>query len=609
VIVLLGWLLDAAWLFVPLILLGLRTHLFEFLHAPHANFSAYLAYRFQTEALLHGHLSLSPVPLAGTRFQDFSYSAAGGLQQVWGLGVPLLRLPFEALAKLAGQPGFPDRWLWPVFTAAALIFLGISFKRWLAQFYPRLHRRERALLMLGVSLTFTLSPPLVGILQTRMGVYEEAIYFEQLFCWVLIALAFRLTLTASDVWKNQLRSPAIYGFSALCGLSALLRPTATLVAAPLALGVFLAITAGTTWRERYRQALPFWGAFLAGFSGVLATNALRFGSPWSFGHNINWVAHPLNLYVTRFGSITEHVSILDRVQELLGALFFDTKFNQFEFFAPDVIPGQANWVRFREFYFQAFGTSGLVALIVCLITLARRRQSVRMHQALIDASGLAFALVFAFYLYSPALTSRYLGDFSAAFSALVVFSALVWLPRTGAKAIAAALILLTVPAWSLSAPEGLPQSRPVSMNSGHIRQFLAQPSPPSPMREALSCEEAATLSPETNLHAGWLANRGCRVSWVSWLVLQEAPCIEVTYRTPSGQPLELQAKRDRAWLKSVQKTPQPEGKWSERFCEGAPPAHPPRIAQYSIAWGHPHTSEAFPREVIELLQVQTVKTP
>jgi len=79
-----------------------------------------------------------------------------------------------------------------------------------------------------------------------------------------------------------------------------------------------------------------------------------------------------------------------------------------------------------------------VALAVCLITLARRRQSAGPLRALLDASGLAFALVFAFYLYSPALTSCYLGGFSA----------LVWLPRTGAKAIAAALILLTVPAWS-----------------------------------------------------------------------------------------------------------------------------------------------------------------
>ena len=81
--------------------------------------------------------------------------------------------------------------------------------------------------------------------------FEEAVYFEQLFCWVLIGMALRLTSGKSEALKKS------FSFAALCGLSALFRPTAAWVAAPLAFGVFLAVTAGKTGRERYRQALPF----------------------------------------------------------------------------------------------------------------------------------------------------------------------------------------------------------------------------------------------------------------------------------------------------------------------------------------------------------------
>ena len=43
---------------------------------------------------------------------DLGYDMAwvkGGVQQVWGLGVPTWRLPYEALAKLFGYDAFPDR--------------------------------------------------------------------------------------------------------------------------------------------------------------------------------------------------------------------------------------------------------------------------------------------------------------------------------------------------------------------------------------------------------------------------------------------------------------------------------------------------------------------
>ena len=69
-------------------------------------YSVNMAYRRQTEALLSGALALDSDP------RKLGYDMAwaeGGVQQVWGLGVPSWRLPFELVAKLSGHDGFPDR--------------------------------------------------------------------------------------------------------------------------------------------------------------------------------------------------------------------------------------------------------------------------------------------------------------------------------------------------------------------------------------------------------------------------------------------------------------------------------------------------------------------
>src|ERR1035437_9420299 len=70
-------------------------------------YSAELSYRFQDLAFLKGHLRISEAPFGHL----FDWHWGNGLQTAWGLGVPLLRLPFEILARLAGQPFFPDRWI------------------------------------------------------------------------------------------------------------------------------------------------------------------------------------------------------------------------------------------------------------------------------------------------------------------------------------------------------------------------------------------------------------------------------------------------------------------------------------------------------------------
>ena len=67
-------------------------------------YSGDFTYRLQTAALLRGSLALQGVPHG----QRYDWAWGRGSQQVWGLGMPLLRLPFEAAAQLLGGFGFPD---------------------------------------------------------------------------------------------------------------------------------------------------------------------------------------------------------------------------------------------------------------------------------------------------------------------------------------------------------------------------------------------------------------------------------------------------------------------------------------------------------------------
>src|SRR5258705_12474015 len=64
------------------------------------------SYRLQVEALLKGSFALSSDPAA---LQHDLVWARGGVQQVWGLGVPCWRLPFDLIAKACGFVAFPDR--------------------------------------------------------------------------------------------------------------------------------------------------------------------------------------------------------------------------------------------------------------------------------------------------------------------------------------------------------------------------------------------------------------------------------------------------------------------------------------------------------------------
>src|SRR5689334_16258389 len=93
-------------------------------------YSDNLAYRFQTDALIHGALAIDTTPTGGKLLWDMLWSEQA-VHQVWGLGVPIWRFPFELIAHLVGLRFFPDRFAF----AAALAIVSYAVLRapiWIA---------------------------------------------------------------------------------------------------------------------------------------------------------------------------------------------------------------------------------------------------------------------------------------------------------------------------------------------------------------------------------------------------------------------------------------------------------------------------------------------
>ncbi|MBE0567603.1 MAG: hypothetical protein IH621_16730, partial [Krumholzibacteria bacterium] len=174
-------------------------------------------YREQVDALLHGRLALSADPAALRH--DLAW-AGGGVQQVWGLGVPLWRLVPEAVARWVGAAGFPGM---------VCFALALSLAAWLVvralrdpglpgppvrtPSLPGLPLAGGALLLLG-------APPFVNLLHSRFEIWEEAVAYE--YVWGL-ALAAALVRLAVRPTPRRLGLVCV-----LAGWGGLVRPTLVL---------------------------------------------------------------------------------------------------------------------------------------------------------------------------------------------------------------------------------------------------------------------------------------------------------------------------------------------------------------------------------------------
>ncbi len=334
--------------------------------------------RDQTTAFLRGELSLSIHP--ENLGHDLCWTDQG-VQQVWGLGIPLWQLPWEACARLLNKPPFPDR-------VAFALFLMLTAYVIMRTFVPdAFAQRDRAgpgpgqmSMALGATLGFLAFPPFLSLLSCRGAIFEEVLSYVYLFGALLASGT--MALAKSPTWTRY------WFLCALAGLGALIRPTlffyglATVATSSLVMGSHCAWqTAGRADSKKPAKVCmsisSFWvslglGAMLfVGGGGLLwFTNLLRFGDGFEFGHRLNLQRGTLfgSVYATRFDYPFSVEPMLRSARELSGALFRVHTFNSGNWYAEGIFGGQSPTVRWREFYFTTFHLGYVPLLILGWIT-------------------------------------------------------------------------------------------------------------------------------------------------------------------------------------------------------------------------------------------------
>jgi hypothetical protein len=404
-------------------------------------------YSTQENALLQGDLALSH------SLSDLNHDlawACGGIQQVWGLGIPILRLPLAILAHLFGYLVFPEH----VATGVAISMFGFWVLINLVE--PAIMRRQSpfaVLPSLGCVVLLLLFPPFWSLFTTKFMVYEEAaahVYLYGVFEAVLLLQWFRKPTRGR--W---------FTLMLVAGFGAFVRPTLVFYG----FGVWLVGTLDHCWLFRNSRKVvtnepgkngtfpttiirwePYsWcrsrfcsGAWLCGsslfFLGILAlllTNWIRFGSPTEFGHKLNVQIEVCNgsLCATRFDHPFETEPFPVVLKELVAALFIAKPYYASEYYyQPEMFWGQAKALRMRELYFKAYDGTYILPLLgtACMVGYwwwRSLRGPINRRDALLMKMGMwcvfSIAPVFWFYLRTPALFSRYLLDFAPGFAVLI----------------------------------------------------------------------------------------------------------------------------------------------------------------------------------------------
>ena len=370
-----------------------------------------MTYRRQTEAFLRCETALS------RNIADLSWDMAwseDGVQQVWGLGVPTWRLPFELLARAVGQPAFPDRLALAAAIALSAYMVVASLlppacvvtgRQWM---HAALAQPER----LSVGLFLIAFPPILGLCSGPFNVYEEPIVFGYYYA---------IGLFASTAAFARRATPARYVLNGiLAGIIGFIRPTLFVYGIATVLSD-MSVARRERWSLSRVGVAP--ALLIAGGLALFASNSRRFGGGFEFGHRLNATGSDI-MYASRFGASFDQQPYWRRTLELLGALYFVRELNGVDNFQTDVVPWQVPAPRWRHFYCRTFDASYLVICVGAIAVLAGCTVYPRANPP--NPSNNAGALAWivlpmcslsAFYAIYYSISSRYMLDFAPAIAA------------------------------------------------------------------------------------------------------------------------------------------------------------------------------------------------
>lgn len=349
-------------------------------------------HRFTAMSMLTGSLRYhySLVSLVG---DEEVYNGAGYTH--WGYGVPLLQLPFHAVARhMASLPAkfFPDRAIFFVYVALLVPTLWLAMDRLVATraIVPP-NARFRALALSWAVTAFILCTGLYPLLTGHFHVYDETIaYFVVV---ELAAISAYAMLTRSSGWAP------VVALAASAGIGLLTRPTGAVM-----LGVWTAIV--MLERPSRRTAVVFLGSVAPFVTFWLVSNWIRTGYPWSMGFQ-NSLPGADHIGHVRFGSLCinnwDDTKMVARA--ILRSLF--------------VVPENLPWMHTCGLRFE--GRSGSdagndpylgVGVEIFLVWTFLHYVSRRERRLAVYVPFAAIAFVFVSYVNAGAgMAWRYVGDF------------------------------------------------------------------------------------------------------------------------------------------------------------------------------------------------------
>jgi hypothetical protein len=360
-------------------------------------FEAFDAHRFTARAMLTGTLRLRGV-VAMTGHDEQVYD--GAVYTNWGFGVPLLELPFHALAGALGwlHGFFPDRAIYFLYLAAAIPAVWAALDRLLAMRAGGDVAPAQRRLVSWTATWLVLNLTLFPLMETRFVVFEETIAYMT----IVELLALSAYVFALGSW----RAGPVCAMAVASGVGLLVRPTGLFYAGAWGLLVALERHAGRG-RGRARRTLLF-AAVVAPFVAFwLYTNSVRSGSLLGLGYENSNPAWEYEMPILRFGSTCADSPghVLEAAARLFGAFFL------YIWRRPD-----SEWLRACHFDMEErdgthepyFGPAVLVLVVGLAWRLLARRE--RRVTLLVPYAGLAL-LFAAFVRRGEGFAWRYVGDF------------------------------------------------------------------------------------------------------------------------------------------------------------------------------------------------------
>ncbi len=247
-------------------------------------------HRYTSMSMLTGALTLhSSAGHAG--HDEQVYNGAG--YSNWGYGIPLLQMPFHAVARhmrSLPQRFFPDRAIFFSYLAVAIPIVWAGFDKLLAtrERFGDTHRVRRHAVAWATT-AFVLVTALYAMLASRFIIYEETVaYFVMAQLVACAAFVFAVDERAGIV--------SIAAFGVAAGLGLLIRPTGL---------IYLGVWTGMLLLERRTRRT--WIAFVAALAPFVLfwmfTNYVRTGSVVSTGLTNGLPGYDRHVPMLRFGSL------------------------------------------------------------------------------------------------------------------------------------------------------------------------------------------------------------------------------------------------------------------------------------------------------------------